>query len=271
MFHIIFESDSIELLSAAMDIDQTLDGEIVLISDDYSVGPIEDLFTVSGRQHRNDWWLQINAQSGKESIAGKSESCTDNETIQAIVKRMSEEEFDEIWIWIAPNAKDVSGYYWLVSQLKNFAGRIFVLSLNNLPFINEKGAVFYPSTLAEIPAREFVKAKKLVRAVSIAEFETDPDEWVRLGAENKNLRILEGGKKLIQKTDDYFDKSLSGFLQPAFQKISRILHTFLSKSNTKPNDVFLQWRLRQLNISGIAEQQGDTLRQLTKTADEVNG
>lgn len=271
MFHIVFESGSIELLSAAMDIDQTMDGEIILIHDDYAVGPIEDLLSDSGRQARTEWWSQINPPPARELNPAKSASFTDSETMGTIMQRMTEVEFDEVWIWIAPNAKDVSGYYWLLSQLNNFVGRIFVLSLNNLPFINEKGAVFYPSTLAEIPAREFVKAKKLVRLVSAAEFETDPDEWRRLGAEQKNLRILDAGKKLAQKADDYFDKALSGFLQPTFQKMSRVLHAFMTKSNVKPNEIFLQWRLKQLNASGITEQQGDTVRLLLKTADEVNG
>ena len=55
------------------------------------------------------------------------------------------------------------------------AERIFRKDLpaefKNLPFINEKGNVFYPISLAEIPAREFVKAKRLARPVSTAEFE----------------------------------------------------------------------------------------------------
>ncbi|MEJ0082643.1 MAG: DUF3658 domain-containing protein [Puia sp.] len=99
----------------------------------------------------------------------------------------------------------MSGYFWLITQLKEFSGRIYLLSLNNLPFINEKGSVFYPLSLAEIPAREFVKAKRLARPVSLAEFETDPDEWLRLASENKNLRLLEGGKKIAQQSDDYYD------------------------------------------------------------------
>ena len=57
---------------------------------------------------------------------------------------MEEEEFDQIWIWMAPNVRDVCGYYWLISQLQEFSGRIYLLSLNNLPFIGEKGNVFYP-------------------------------------------------------------------------------------------------------------------------------
>ena len=108
---------------------------------------------------------------------------------------MEAEEFEQIWIWVAPNAKDLCGYYWVIGQLKNFSGRIYVLHLNNLPFISEKGNVFYPSSLSEIPSREFVKAKRLARPVSPAEFETDPDEWTRLASENKNLRVTGRRKK----------------------------------------------------------------------------
>ena len=53
-----------------------------------------------------------------------------------------------------------------LSQLAEFQGRIFILYLNNLPFINEKGAIFYPTTLFSIPPKEFIKAKKLARPVT---------------------------------------------------------------------------------------------------------
>jgi len=44
------------------------------------------------------------------------------------------------------NKHDVCGYYWLMSQLKDLQGRIYILYLNNLPFINDKGQIFYPET-----------------------------------------------------------------------------------------------------------------------------
>ena len=68
---------------------------------------------------------------------------------------------------MAPNQHDVCGYYWLMNQLKEFEGRIYILSLNNLPFINDKGTIFYPRDLFEIPPKEFIKAKKLARPVTI--------------------------------------------------------------------------------------------------------
>lgn len=177
-------------MNAAMDLDEALDGEVILIEDDYSVGPIQDLFSDEGRAERKKWWDTIRQEAGEPA-----DEASDTGNLNNILQRMEEEEFDQIWIWMAPNVRDVSGYFWLITQLKAFSGRIFLLSLNNLPFINEKGNVFYPHSLAEIPAREFVKAKRLARLISLAEFETDPDEWFRLAAENKNLRLLEGGKK----------------------------------------------------------------------------
>jgi hypothetical protein len=265
MFHIVFDSRGAELLNAAMDMDEMLDGETILIGDDYSIGPIQDLSSEAGRLERSKWWNAIRPDVEK---AGPSE--TDDDLIRKIIHRMSSEEFDQIWIWVAPNAKDVSGYYWLIAQLNAFSGRIFILSLNNLPFINEKGQVFYPNSLSDIPAREFIKAKKLARSVTPAEFETEPDEWLRLASENKNLRILEGGKKIIQQPDDYYDRPLLHFLQPSFQKIPRTIQQFLSKTPEKINESFLIWRLKQLVVSGAAELQGETIRVFQKEPDQIN-
>ena len=266
MFHIVFDPAGAALLNDAMDLDMTLDGETILFRDDYSVDPIQDLFNETGREERISWW---NAIRGDAKIVGPHEikDEADSAILSKIIQRMEDEEFDQIWIWVASNVKDVCGYYWLISQLKSFLGRIYVLSLNNLPFIGEKGNIFYPVSLAEIPAREFIKAKKLARPVSPAEFETDPDEWLRLVSENKNLRLLEGGKKIAQKEDDYYDKTILHFLQPQFQKISRTVHQFLIKSPEKLNEYFLLWRLKQLIAAGSAEQQGEMVRMVNSVAE----
>jgi hypothetical protein len=265
MFHIVFDSKGAEILNSAMDMDESLDGEVILIQDDYSVGPIQELFSHEGRTERKKWWNLIHGE-----IIESSQAESDSDLLTKILQRMEEEEFDQIWIWMAPNTRDVSGYFWLITQIKEFSGRIYLLSLNNLPFINEKGHVFYPVSLAEIPAREFVKAKKLARPVTAAEFETDPDEWFRLEAENKNLRLLEGGKKLVQQADDFYDKQILHFIQPVFQKVQRTIHQILQKSSEKLNETFLNWRLKQLVEAGLAELQGETIRLVVKMADGVD-
>jgi len=258
MFHIVFQARDVDVLTAAMDMDEALDGEIVCISDDYSAGPVADLFSKEGMALRKAWWAGI---SNEPEPAPEAVSFSeDHVKLQQILDRMREEEFDRIWIWVASNAQDVSGYYWLISQLGEFAGRIDVLSLNNLPFISDKGTVFYPSFLSEIPPREFIKAKKLARPVSLSEFETDPDEWTKLSNERKNVRILEGAKKLVQQEDDFFDAPLKKFIGGEFQKTSRIINQFLSKSPVKTAEAFLLWRLKALVSAGDLEQQAEMLR-----------
>ena len=65
MFHIVFDSRGAELLSAAMDMDEALDGETIVITDDYSVGPIQDLFSDQGREDRKKWWAVIREEMDK--------------------------------------------------------------------------------------------------------------------------------------------------------------------------------------------------------------
>ena len=66
------------------------------------------------------------------------------QTVAWLIEKLADNPEETAWIWAAQNQHDVSGYYWLMSQLKEFQGRIFILYLHNLPFINEKGHLFYP-------------------------------------------------------------------------------------------------------------------------------
>ena len=117
MFHIVFDSLGAGLLNAAMDLDEALDGETILLKDDYSVGPIQDLFSETGRRQRISWWNNIREDIKVMGSHEKSEE-SDSAILLKVIQRMDEEEFDEIWIWVAPNIKDVCGYFWLISQLK---------------------------------------------------------------------------------------------------------------------------------------------------------
>jgi len=162
-----------------------------------------------------------------------------------------------VWIGAAQNKHDVSSYYWLMSQLKDYQGRIFILYLNNLPFINEKGNIFYPVNLSEIPAREFLKARKLARPITLSEFEIDPDEWSRICNEDKGVRILEGGKKLTQYGYDYYDEELRKFITGDWIKASRLIHQFLNKAKQTTGDAYMLWRLKQLIAAGEVEAQGE--------------
>ncbi|MFL5774175.1 MAG: DUF3658 domain-containing protein [Flavisolibacter sp.] len=250
--HVVFQQADVTTLQQAIEMDESLRGEIFEIKDDFAVGPINGLDTDDNWNARVEWWrglLDASPYQDKQ-LAG---SFDDRQTIVTITNQLQNDPDLELWIWMGQNQHDVCGYFWLIPQLKEFAGRIVVLYFNNLPFINEKGQIFYPTTLHEIQPKEFLKAKKLNRKVSVSEFEVDPDEWKRLSEENGLVRILEGGKKIVSQDENFYDKDILTGLTTEWQKGNRAMHQILAKMKVKTGDVFLLWRMKHLMEAGKIE------------------
>lgn len=256
MIHIVFEEANIGALRKSFELDASLEGNIVHIQDDYAVGPIANIFSEEGIQQRLNWWREILKDGHYDGIADDGH-VEDNKEVSLLKEKLTNNPDEVIWIWAAQNKHDVCSYYWLMSQLKDFQGRVFILYLNNLPFINEKGNIFYPTSLFQISAREFVKAKKLARPITSSEFEVDPDEWERLMREDKGVRLLEGGKKLVQKGHDYYDNELVKLIGAQWVKTNKLFQQYYSKVKETTGDAYLLWRLKQLIEGGRIEMQGN--------------
>lgn len=256
MIHIVFQQADVPALQKSFELDESIRGEIIEIKDEFAVGPIKDIYLPEGIESRKQWWRDILAGGDYAGLVDHGDGY-DQKAVRLLIEKLQSDAQEMVWIWAAQNKHDVSGYYWLISQLKDFQGRIFILYLNNLPFINEKGSIFYPENLFNIPAREFIKAKKLSRPVTLSEFEIDPDEWSKLQNEDKGIRILEGGKKLVQYDYDFYDADLKKFLSTDWQKASRVIHTFLHKATHKTGDAFLLWRLKGMIHAGDLDVQGE--------------
>jgi hypothetical protein len=254
--HIVFQQEDVKTLSKSFDLDESLRDEIFEIKDDFAVGPLHGIYTAEGIENRKEWWRKV-LQGGDYSGSVDTGEVDDNKTFLEIKEKLNSDQGETVKIWIAPNKHDVSGYYWLISQLKEFAGRVYVLWMNNLPFINDKGNIFYPDNLHEIPPREFLKAKKLARPVTTSEFEIDPDEWERICNEDKGVRILEGAKKLSLHGEDYFDQFLLGYITPNWQKANKVIHQFLTKSKQITGDAYLLWRIKESISKEIIDVQGE--------------
>lgn len=256
MIHIVFNQVEVELMQSVIALDETLAGDVIQIKDDFAVGPLAGLDTEEGWNARLEWWKELSQGSPYGTdLAG---SFDDRQTVQEIKNKLDENPERQLWIWMGQNQHDVTGYYWLMPQLREYQGRIMVLYINNLPFINEKGQIFYPSWLHEIQAKEFLKAKKLARPVTLSEFEVDPDEWKRLVDENAVVRMLEGGKKIAGKEEDFYDNEIIKNLTGEWQKATRVLSNTLNRMKIKTGDLFLMWRMRNLINQGRIEVTGDT-------------
>lgn len=257
MIHVCFQPADKQVLEQVQGLDESLAGDIKVIADDYAVGPLLYLDTPDGWQMRRNWWTELLKQSGDYDVNEALDMVDDKLIVHNIKKDLDENANEVVWIWAAQNKHDVSGYYWLLSQLSKYEGRVYIIYLNNLPFINDKGGIFYPTWLFEIQPKEFLKAKKLARLVTPAEFEIDIDEWKRVSDAGKIVRLLEGGKKLGQANEDYYDKALSKYVTGDFQKANRIIQAFLSKEKDTTGDVYLIWRLKKLIHDNGWEVRGD--------------
>jgi len=257
MVHIVFQQADVQVLQQSIELDDQLSGAIIEIKDDYAVGPLEALDEAEGWQRRQQWWKELLNYSPYEDNTGMID---DRLTVHNLKKKLDEDAKEIAWIWMGQNQHDVCGYYWLISQLKEYQGRIFVLYLNNLPFINEKGLIFYPTALHQIQPKEFLKAKKLSRAVTLSEFEVDPDEWKRISTENAMIRILEGGKKIAGREAGFYDKDILNGLTNEWQKGHRAMSQILSKMKIKTGDVFLLWRIKAMAEEGLLEINGEPAR-----------
>ncbi len=256
MIHVVFNEPDIDVIAKAIELDETLSGSIMLVRDDFAVGPLENLHTPEGAATRKDWWRMV-LENSDLSNAVDNGLVNDEQVVLDIKEALANDENQILWIWAAQNKHDVCGYYWLMSQLAEFHGRVFILYLNNLPFINEKGNIFYPDWLSQILPKEFIKAKKLARAITSSEFEVDPDEWTKICNEGKMVRLLEGGKKLIQKDEDFYDAELLKYISVDAQKAHKIIHQCISKSKDTTGDAYLLWRLKKMIDSDEFEVTGE--------------
>ena len=247
MIHIVFETANIAALEAAIELDETLAGRIVEIKDDYAVGPLLNIYETDGYQARRDWWKDVLQNSPHEQ---QLDIVDDKLIVHELTSTLNVDENEQLWIWMGQNVHDVCGYYWLMSQFKEYQSRVQVLYLNNLPFLNEKGQLFYPTHLSQIQPKEFLKAKKLARPITLSEFELDPDEWKKICDENEGVRFLEGGKKIVSMPISFYDKEILSLLTKNAQKLPSAIAHILSKMKVRTGDAFIVFRLQELAEQG---------------------
>lgn len=255
MIHIVFQQDDVKLLKEAIQLDESLNGEIFEIKDEWGVGPLANLDEEEGWNARLDWWRILLQGSPYENV---TESFDDRKTVQAIKEKLNSESELEAWIWMGQNQHDVTGYFWLMRQLREYQGRVMIVYLNNLPFINEKGQLFYPWAVSEVLPKEIVKAKKLARPITLSEYEIDPDEWKRISEENAMVRVLEGGKKIEGREENFYDAEIVKNMTGDWQKATRVISNTLNRMKIKTGDVYLMWRLKWLIQENKIEVMGDT-------------
>ena len=82
----------------------------------------------------------------------------------------------------------------------------------------------------------------------------------KLSEENAAVRILEGGKKIVGKEENFYDNEILKNITPEWQKATRVLTNTLHRMKIKTGDLFLMKRMKKLIEDGKVEVMGDTTR-----------
>jgi len=249
--HIVVGDEAAKPLLVAIETEASMSGRVLVIKDLLQLGPIERMEGQSFSNLRATWWQELLPEMNSGIEVNDLEQILD---LSNILNKNSE---DTIWFWMAPNAADVCAYFWMLPYLGKHLGRLLLVNLANLPFLDEGGKLFYPVNISELMPRELIKARKLSRPITAPELEMDQEVWKILVLQNAGVRILEGGKKLISKPINYYDDQLLSGLSTNFQKAGKIINQAMSKFKMTCGDSFLAGRLRFVLTEDIIERKGE--------------
>jgi hypothetical protein len=256
--YITFSEEATAALKAGFNSELEFESEIWTVKDSFFVGPLQFIQEDMGREHRLTYHNETLKYFGLTEI-GADDALHNYKLLQNVIAHLEIEAEDEkeentITLWMGQNANDVCGYFWLTQQLQNYCGKVNVIYLNNLPFFNEKGGLFYPTHLHQIPAIEFIKCLKVERKIAIHEFEVEKDEWKALYENEDTYRILDGAKKITCKNEDLFDVTIKMTLMGESVKLGKLVNMLLAKLPNFPSEIFLLSRVKALIEQGVLVQ-----------------
>lgn len=247
MIHILVGHEAAAKLEEAFVLEgeenESLKGEILVLRDTLGVGPLASV-NENFDSMRTEFWTKINP-SFKEVVE-------DEKNIKETIAKAVETE-EELWFWMAPCVSDVTAYYYLLTHCREHEGLFHLININGLPFMNEKNALYYPTNFSEVLPKEFRKARKLLKQITPADYETDGDDWQALTEANTMVRIHTGGKDLSSENESYFDQTIFNCVSGSFEKENKIVRTALKLIEQSVSDLFVRWRLQEMAAAGQLE------------------
>jgi len=256
IYHIVNGDYNAAPLQEAITTEPSMQGDVIVMKDVLSVGPLRKEEGQKFSELRSAFWNQI--------ISNEKNAVTvdDTERLLEVSLELSRNDEAKAWLWVAPWPADVCMYHWALKYLGKYPGKLFVINIAGLPFLDENGKVFFPKGFSELKPRELIKARRLARPVTAGELEVDTEEWQKIVNLNSGVRTLEGGKRIESKGEDFYDGQLTSFASHQFQKASRIITQALTRYAIPTGDLYLGWRLRRMAEEGKLELQGDTSKAL---------
>lgn len=224
--------------------------KVFALSDLMTSGPLRDR---EGLLHfdalREKYWLSLNSSGvelSKEILA--EENYQGNvHIINQVSTLLSQNPEAKVIYWMAGNAVDVLGYFFVLHFLRTHYERLRVVNITGLPFLDDDFKMIFPERLAILNEKQLNKALNLARPVTASEMEVEGEEWKAL-REQEGLRILSGNRKIETKKYEHFDAAIKS-AHKSGTKLQRTAQHIAQKSLQDFPFDFILWRLSQLDVA----------------------
>ncbi|WML58539.1 DUF1835 domain-containing protein [Neobacillus sp. PS2-9] len=234
---------------------------ILTFYDNFAVGPLANLETVTGQRKRLEW-----IKSNLEDEEGEADKYLDD-LQRAITQLISIPDHVPIHIWNSENAHEQTGLVFTMYLLRERKNNIFIVNTGQVyrELFKKKSTKYNPLFSGEIISEELQtiyqysqENQKNVTNMERTHFEM---EWLTLASSSTTLRIWEnGGIKSV--SEDYYDefiiekaKKLIG-KKKGFIKSARLIGEVYAHIFQYIGDSYLEYRVRKLIEKGIFNYEG---------------
>ncbi len=247
LYHIVQGNANANNIKNAIAQGAALEGEVLVIEDAFSYGPLRKEGIPFG-ELRNQFWDSISNELQQKELFAFS----DLEQLVALLSKIDIDS-DEIWYWMGNGKDDLITYYFLLHYLKKYMQIFKVININGLPFLDNDLKLFYPKSFADLPLKEIIKARKLARLLSPSEWETDMEEWKVLTqlADAGNIRVFKGGKQIQSISIDDIQKQILNHLNLGSLKLNKLLSQLVINPEDRLHQLFFHFQIIQMLKEGI--------------------
>lgn len=252
--HIVFGASAAGGLKMALPKDE----KVILFSDLFSIGPVQQLHTEKGLEQRKKWlFLHINLdeESTHTYIEDFQQSVADIKNIP---------EHIPIYIWTANNAHEQTAARFVLHILKEKKNDIRIINISTaFQKLWPNIIPVHTGELGKDELKTIYKTYKIDQPLTERLRNKYAEEWGKLAETTEVLRIWEDDQ-IISVPESYFDAFIiekARYLHNEqtkldFMKSARLIGEVLGNSDQYVGDAFFEYRVRQLILQGIFEIEG---------------
>lgn len=225
---------------------------IIPLDDIFSIGPIWQLHSDSGRQHRIDWFKATMSSMFEDDFSFSTER----------IKRIPDNS--SVTIWISDNAHEQVGLRLAIYLLKD---KNIHITVRNVSTLSKKLLTidYTPRSVGEIAPEklQLMYNADCCEPLTIQDRDILVKEWEILAESRHLLRVWKNGE-IISVEENYYDKLIILTAKQLHEKsdeqfihVARLIGELIGNLEQNIGDSFFEYRIRKLIEDGRIEMGGE--------------